>query len=188
MQWYLHSQDQFAWVLTEVAADQWGNPTPCTQWTVRDIAGHVVWGLDLLRTWCGGTDFENRVGAPGAARPGDYLGTDPIAEWERARAASARTLTPDSLAVVVPTRTRGPMRVGDLMAALTVDFLTHAWDLGQAIGVRVRLDPAAIEYAQWWADTHIDAVRSPAMFGPALAAPAQADPQTRLLRYLGRSA
>src|SRR5262245_57479862 len=34
--------DTFERRLHDVAPDQWSNQTPCTEWTVRDLVGHVV--------------------------------------------------------------------------------------------------------------------------------------------------
>ncbi|MCM6773305.1 maleylpyruvate isomerase family mycothiol-dependent enzyme [Nocardia sp. CDC159] len=185
---YERAQEQFQQVLEKVAADRWANPTACADWTARDIAGHVIWGLDMIRTLAAGAEFDDRVGAPGAPRPRDYLGDDPLADWHRKRAVTLRALTPGALDRVVPVRLRGPVPLAEIVTALTVDFLTHAWDLGPAIGVDVRLDPELVDYAWGWAEQTADGLRGPVTFAAALPIPEDADPQTRLLRFLGRDA
>ncbi|MBF6327692.1 TIGR03086 family metal-binding protein [Nocardia transvalensis] len=188
MQLYIRSQDEFAKVMEKVGPDEWDNPSACAGWTVRDVVGHVVWGMDLVRTWAGGKEFDNTVGAPGAPRPRDYLGADPLADWTLARAACLPSLTPESLTTVMNTRNRGPIVLSDMVEAMTMDFTTHTWDLGRALGLTVTLDPELIEHAQRWAELNVESARNPAFFATALPTPADADPQTRLLRYLGRDA
>src|SRR5947199_46586 len=38
------AQEVFAGVLANVKSDQLGDPTPCPEWTVRDVLEHVVTG------------------------------------------------------------------------------------------------------------------------------------------------
>ena len=35
-------------VLLAVRDDQWNDPTPCTDWQVRDVVNHMVTGNDLF--------------------------------------------------------------------------------------------------------------------------------------------
>ena len=39
---YARVDDTFSAHVTAVRADQWDDPTPCTEWTVRQLVGHVA--------------------------------------------------------------------------------------------------------------------------------------------------
>jgi uncharacterized protein (TIGR03086 family) len=188
MDLYLRSQDQFAALLWAVQPDQWNNLSPCPGWTARDIAGHEIWGLDMVRAHATGQEFGDETGAPGSQHPGAYLGPDPLAEWQHKRAYCAAALTPPALDRLVLFGPLGKIRLRQVLDSLVVDFLAHTWDLGMAIGARPRLDPELVIHAQCWADKYAEFLRSPWGLGPALPTPPDADPQTRLLRCLGRDA
>jgi hypothetical protein len=105
---YLTSHERFEDVLMSVPPERWDDPTPRSEWTVRDVAGHVIWGQDLIRAWATGAAFDNAVGAPGAPSPGDYASADPVARWQEARESSVAALTPEGLARVIPSRAWDP--------------------------------------------------------------------------------
>ena len=71
---------------------------------------------------------------------------------------------------------------------LTSDVLVHTWDLARATGLDERLDPAEVERAEADMRSMGDALRTPGVCGPELVAPPDADPQTKLLAFMGRRA
>ena len=46
---YRRAQDCFDAVIAAVPADKWDAPSACAGWTVRDVAGHVIWGQEQMR-------------------------------------------------------------------------------------------------------------------------------------------
>jgi uncharacterized protein (TIGR03083 family) len=54
MKSYLRAQDEFDAILAAVSPQAWDRPSACTEWTVRDVVGHVIWGQDQLRRWANG--------------------------------------------------------------------------------------------------------------------------------------
>jgi uncharacterized protein (TIGR03086 family) len=185
MESYRQAQECFDSVLTAVPEDGWDRPSACTKWTVRDVAGHVVWGQRQLRAWATGAEFTDRSGAPGAEHPAPLAGADPVATWHTVRAEALATLDERSLARLVELPGLGTVPVAGLLTLLTVDQITHAWDIGHAIGAEVRIEPALIPLAHDWAREHV--LRRPGFFGPEQTPPADADEQTRLLAFLGRA-
>jgi uncharacterized protein (TIGR03086 family) len=185
MESYRTAQECVDSVLTSVPDDGWDRPSACTEWTVRDVAGHLIWGQRQLRVWATGAEYADRSGAPGAAHPAPLTGDDPVATWRTARAEALATLDERSLARLVELPGLGTVPVAALLTLLTVDQVTHAWDIGHAIGADVRIEPALVPLAFDWARTH--AVRRPGFFGPEQTPPADADEQTRLLAFLGRT-
>jgi uncharacterized protein (TIGR03086 family) len=186
MELYARAQDGFDAVVAAVRADQWGAPSTCSEWTVRDVAGHVIWGQHQLRAWATGSNYTERAGAPGAPHPATMSGADPVATWRAARKESVVTLTDEALATTVTITGLGEVPLAGLLTLLITDHVTHTWDIGHALGMDVRLDPELVDVAFDWSRSHV--VRRPGFFGPELTAPPSADEQTRMLAFLGREA
>ncbi|GAA5109679.1 TIGR03086 family metal-binding protein [Pseudonocardia adelaidensis] len=186
MQQYRRAQDEFDAVLAAVRPDQWDGPSACTEWTVRDVAGHAIWGQRRMRAWATGADYADRRGAPGAPHPRELAGPDPVPVWLSARAESVATLTPEALERTTTIPGMGEVPLAALVTLLTTDFVAHTWDIGHALGMDVRLEPALVTTAFDWARANV--VRRPGFFGPELTPPAGSDEQIRMLAFLGRAA
>lgn len=184
MQGYQKAQDDFDAVLAAVGPDRWDAPSECTEWTVRDVAGHVIWGQRQMRAWATGADYADRRGAPGAPHPGELAGSDPVGVWRAARAESVPALTPEALGRTTPITGMGEVPLAAIVTLLITDTVTHTWDIGHALGMDVRLDPALVTVAFDWARSNV--VRRPGFFGPELTPPAGSDEQARMLSFLGR--
>jgi uncharacterized protein (TIGR03086 family) len=184
---YLRAVDGFDRVVAAVPTDRWDTGSACTEWTNRDVLGHVTWGQDLVRHLATGVPFTSRTGAPGAPEPGVLVrGADPLPTWRAARDASVRTLTPDALARVVELRAFGTLPLAGFVEALTVDFLAHTWDIGSRVGVPVRLDADLVETGHRWALVRLPGPRGPGGFDDPVEPGPGADDQERLLAFLGR--
>jgi uncharacterized protein (TIGR03086 family) len=165
-----------------VGADQWEAVTPCGDWDVRALVGHVVaedrWAVPLLD----GATIE----AVGSRFDGDLLGQDPVGAALDAAAASVAAVAarlPQGGAVHL---SYGDERVEEYVRQLAADHLVHSWDLAAATGGDRRLDPHLVsEVAAWFADRE-QVYRSAGAVGPR--AGSHGDPQTELLAAFGRRA
>jgi uncharacterized protein (TIGR03086 family) len=167
-----------------VRAAQWLAPTPCVDWTVRDLVAHVVgedrWTVPLVR---GATIAE-----VGGRLDGDLLGHDP--------AGAAREAAKEALyAVAEPGVTERTVHLsfGDASGAefvwqLFADHLVHSWDLARALGADDRLDPGLVSALSGWFASVEEMFRGAGVIGPRVPLPAEADPQARLLAGFGRDA
>jgi len=165
----------FADRIANVPAGAWDDPTPCPDWTVRDLVGHVVQSQGMFRTFVGREAPEVDVTA------------DPAAAFD-----TARTLVQGDL--------DDPERAGSTFEGhfgtqtfeqavdrfLVFDLVVHGWDLARATGQDERMDPVDVERVAVSAAGMGDAMRSPGAFGPELPVPPGADPQAELLAFLGR--
>lgn len=128
------AQDAFASVLANVRQDQLGDPTPCTDWTVRQLVEHVV---------AGNTRMAGGAAAP--ADQGEGKVDDLIAAHaESAGAAQARFAAPDGLTRMMD------MPFGSVPGAVviglrTTDAIVHAWDLARATGQPTDVDAGLAE-------------------------------------------
>lgn len=168
-----------------VGADQWEQPTPCSEWDVRQLVNHVVgedrWTVPLLE---GAT-----IADVGDAFDGDLLGDDPLAATTaaaEAAVAAVRTAVPTG----VPTGMKVHLSYGDedveeYVRQLAADHLIHGWDVAAAVGGERRLDPELVaEVAGWFAERE-SLYRDAGVIDAAVEGVGD-DPQDRLLAAFGR--
>lgn len=183
---YRRAQDGFDAVLATVPADKWDAPSACTEWSIGDVAGHVIWGQEALRHWATGQAYANTTGAPGAPHPAAMAGPDPVATWRAARAATSELLTEAALGRTVTLPGLGEIPLAAVVTLLITDHLAHTWDIANGLGLEVRLPAELIPDSFAWARQNVR--RAPGFFGPEREPPAGADEQARWLAYLGRAA
>ena len=185
MESYRRAQDTLDEVLGAVPAQMWERPSACAEWTVRDVAGHVIWGQRQLLAWATGAEYTDRTGSPGASHPAPLAAADPVGRWRTARAEALAKLDAETLARTTEIPGLGEIPIAGVVTLLTTDAMAHAWDIAHACGIDVRLDAELIPDSLAWARQN--AVRRPGLFGPELTPPPDADEQTKLLAFLGRA-
>ena len=133
-------RDTLAWVrnlAAHVLAERFTDPTPCAEWDVRGLLGHLVATVDRARVIGEGGDpnVMPRVVA-GVADDGwvDAL----VAAEEKAAAAWADDARLDAT-VTVPW---GQVPGRAALFGYLREALVHAWDLAVATGQDVEADPA----------------------------------------------
>lgn len=168
-----------------VRADQWDDPTPCTEWSVRDLVNHLtseqLWVPDLVSE--GATIAE-----VGDAYDGDVLGTRPRAVWDAAaRAARKAFAEPGALERTV-WLSYGQTPAVAYCTQMITDAVVHSWDLSRAIGAPERMPAALVHFALEEVTPYASALFQTGLFAPPVEPPPGDSPQTRLLALLGRRA
>jgi uncharacterized protein (TIGR03086 family) len=162
--------------------DQWALPTPCAEWSVRDLVNHVVGEVRWMPPLLDGVT----IAEVGTQLDGDLLGTDPIAAWTSARDVAleaARTATEETVVGL----SSGPTPAPEYLRQVGADLLIHAWDLAVATGTELPFDnDLTTTTIHWFADVE-DAYRTAGGIGPRPEVQPDADAQTRLLAMFGRS-
>jgi uncharacterized protein (TIGR03086 family) len=179
---YHRTVECWATRLNAVTADQWNDPTPCSEWNVRDLVNHVV-GEDL---WTVPLMEGRTVGQVGSSLDGDVLGEDPI----RAGLEAAK----NAVSVVAERLPHGDavhLSYGDedpkeYISQLAADHLIHSWDLAAATRGDTRLDPHLVVAVAEWFTAREERYRSGGAIGPR--APLTGDAQADLLAAFGRRA
>jgi uncharacterized protein (TIGR03086 family) len=184
---YRRTLDTFDRVVADVPDDRWDITSACTEWTNRDVLGHVTWGQDQVRHLAAGAPFTSRAGAAGAPEPGVLVrGADPARIWRGARDANVAALTPDVLTHVVEPAGFGAVPLAVFVEAMTLDTLAHTWDIGSRVGVPVRFDSDLVEAVLGFALAGLSDPRARAGFADPVEPAPGADGQGRLLAFLGR--
>ena len=167
--------------------DQWNAPTPCPEWDVRALVGHMVLGH---RLFAGILRGEATVTA-GALDPGpaDALGEDPAGAYRDAAGSLLAAFGQPGVlgrTFEVPV---GPVPGIVAVHLRIVEELVHGWDLAQAIGGQPRFPDDVVERAVEFTRVKLADVppeRSP--FAPPRPVSDLAPPIDRLAALLGRTA
>jgi len=173
---YARLADVFAANVAAVPDDGWANPTPCEQWTARDIVRHVVSSQGMFLGFIG----EELGDIPS-------VDDDPVSAWDAARAKVQASLDDPGRAQTEYTGFTGTSTFEEGVGRfLCTDLVVHGWDLARATGLDERIDPEDVDRVWAVAKGFGDVLRSPQAFGPEVEPPPDADDQQRLLAVLGR--
>lgn len=169
-------------IVDRVRPDQLGLPTPCTEWTVRDLINH----LDKGNEWA----VANLAGGGGAVpRPeGDHLGDDPARAFADSSARMVAAFrVPGALAKML-TLPFGQMPGAAFAGMRAVDTLVHGWDIATAAGQPTNFAPELNEVALAMAKrTLAGRPRAGSPFAPEQPVADDAPAADRLAAFLGRA-
>lgn len=158
---------QAAALLDSVGADDLDKPTPCTEWTVRRLANHLIAQPRIFVTmlqgsppgWNGREDYATQLGEELRTR-GNVL----INLW---RSVDDAMVDPDWQAV---------------------EIAVHTWDLAVALGRSTGdLDEPVAQRALVTMDRVLGPERKGRAFGPPTRAPQGANAYEHLAAYAGRT-
>lgn len=169
---------RFVVAVDAVGDAEWDRASPVEGWAARDVVGHLVeWFPAFLRA---GADIE--------VQSGPRVEDDPAGAWH-ALSAAVQALLDDP---ATPDRVLRNPHIGEVPLAdavsrfFTPDVFMHTWDLARATGQDDSLDPgrcAAYLDAMLPMD---EVLRASGQYGPKVEVAPDADPQTRLIAFIGR--
>ncbi|HTW18018.1 MAG TPA: TIGR03086 family metal-binding protein [Nocardioides sp.] len=156
----------------------WDAPAPVDGWRARDVVGHLVeWFPGFLES---GSGIRLEVATS--------VEDDPAAAWNELE-RGVRDLLDDP---ATATRVLSNPHIGDVpldravSQFFTADVFMHTWDLARATGQDESLDPERCARMLAGMEPVEEMIRASGQYGPRVAVPADADPQTRLLGFIGR--
>ena len=170
---------EFTATVEGTAPAAWDNPAPPEGWVARDVVRHLVeWFPGFLQ------------GAAGITLPpGPSVDDDPVGAW-RAQTEAVQALLDDPAAAE---REHDLPHIGTMSLANAVDMIytgdvfLHRWDLARATGQDETLDPVRCAEMLEGMLPMDAALRQSGHYGPRVEVPADADAQTRLLAFIGRT-
>lgn len=172
---------QFGLRLHQVGPGQWDLPTPCSNWTVRDVAYHVIDEQRWVPPLLAGQSLEEAAEAVAA-----ISNLDPVSDWDEAAGKSRVAFAAAGVLDIDVSLSRGPTPASQYLTEMIMDACVHSWDLGAAIGVQPEQPDDLLQYtldtALSWGDL--------SSFGDMFANPVQvaegAALVDRLVAYTGR--
>jgi uncharacterized protein (TIGR03086 family) len=159
-------------------AQHWDAPAPVAGWVARDVVAHLIDWLPAFLS--AGAGIELPRGAP--------VDEDPVAAWQ-VHCDAVQALLDDP---ATGTRVLTNPHIGTLPLDraidqfYTADVFMHTWDLARATGQDERLDPDFCADLLSGMEPLEEVIRSSGQYGPRVEVPSDADPQTKLLGFIGR--
>ena len=160
-------------------ADRWDSPAPVEGWVARDVVRHLVeWFPAFLE------------GSTGITLPaGPSVDDDPVGAWRSQTDAVQALLDDPAIAERVHDLPHiGTMPLGQAIAMIyTGDVFLHRWDLARATGQDETLDPDKCAEMFEGMLPMDEMLRQSGQYGPRVEVPDDADAQTKLLAFIGRT-
>ncbi len=173
---YRKLADAFEAKVAAVSPDDWSNQSPCTEWTARDVVGHVV-------------DVHGMMLKPldRTLRSGPSVEQDPLGAFRSARADVEEVLADPHLAGTEYDGQLGRTKVeSSIDQFLGFDLVVHGWDLARATGQDETIDPEEMATISKAFAGMGDTMRQYGVTGPEVPVPQGASDQDRFLAQLGR--
>jgi uncharacterized protein (TIGR03086 family) len=175
--------DDFEKVLAGIDEDQWTRPTPCSEWTVRELVNHVHFGNEQFTAAATGT-----AKGPWRTQPdADLLGDKPVAAFrDVADAMLVAFGQPGALERIVVVGI-GPVPGIAALHLRVVEHLVHGWDLTRATGRQPAFDEQAAAQAYAFTEAKLaDVPPDSTAFAAPNAVSVDASALDRLAALLGR--
>jgi uncharacterized protein (TIGR03086 family) len=179
---FLAAQSEFGRRVHKIAPGQWDAPTPDSDWSVRDLVGHLVYE-ELWAPWVlrGAT-----VAEVGDRFDGDNLDGDQVTAWDRAAAEARKAFSrPGALDGEVHL-SYGTAPAEEYGWQMVTDRAVHAWDLARAIGDDETIDRALAATLHDRLRPHAKNLHLSGLFAKPVPIPDDADPTARLVALTGR--
>ena len=135
------AQEEFEQTLRRVGDQQWGLPTPCSEWNVYEVANHVVAAGDYFMALLQGTSKEDALERLLVA---DVLQPDPVSAFVAQRPSLARVQLPDALERIGH-HVIADMTGAQLLHGCVAETTVHAWDIANATFNEQQVDPQLAE-------------------------------------------
>ena len=123
-----------------IGVGQWGLPTPCTDWSVKDLVVHMIEGSRMALLLLQGASAQESRSVFGVAH-----GPDLVAELDVALADELAAFdAPGAFEMVVHHPAAGDVPGFTVYQFRTSDYLLHSWDVARATGGDESLDESLV--------------------------------------------
>ncbi|WP_035844973.1 TIGR03086 family metal-binding protein [Kitasatospora azatica] len=180
---YTRTLDQLEKVFAAVTPADLDRPTPCTEYDLRALLGHVIGGIHRIAyIGEGGRGLDI---APMVDRVDD---TDWPGALDRARVRVTAAWADEAKLERIVEVPWGEMPGAMALGGYAMEATTHTWDLVQVVAPGLALDEELAQISLGIAQQALPAERSREglPFGPAREVPADASAYARLAGWLGR--
>jgi uncharacterized protein (TIGR03086 family) len=162
-----------------VAAGAWENPAPCDGWVARDVVRHLLEWFPAFLSSGAGVELPT----------GPLVDEDPLLAWVvHSDGVQALLDDPATQGRVLSNRHVGNVPLDQAVAQFyTNDVFLHTWDLARATGQDERLDHDKCAQLLDEMLPMDQVLRASGHYGPRTEVAEDADVQTRLLAFIGRT-
>ena len=139
------AQTEFDRRLRTVTDTDWLKDSPCSEWNVRGVVHHVVFGNSMaVRLLAGASAAEARADLDPALT--EQIATDAQSAFDTTAGEQAVAFRQPGALELTVHHPAMDMPGGQLLGFRTADLALHAWDVAQAIGGDVELDSDLVQY------------------------------------------
>lgn len=174
-----HIAGAFTAIVEGAASEAWDNVAPVEGWVARDVVRHLVeWFPAFLQ------------GSTGITLPaGPSVDEDPVGAWRtQTHAVQALLDDPGTAEREHDLPHMGTMSLQQVIDRIyTGDVFLHRWDLARATGQDETLDPKKCAEMFEGMLPMDEVLRQSGQYGPRVDVPDDADVQTKLLAFVGRT-
>jgi len=151
----------------------WDAPSPVAGWTAYSVVEHLTTWFPAFLAGGAGIDLPK-------ADP------DPVVAWQ-AQTDAVQDLIDKPGDRVLTNPHIGEVPLGEAIDRFyTSDVFMHTWDLARATSQDDALDPELCELLLSGMEPIEDLMRNSGQYGPRVPVPETADPQSRLIGFIGR--
>jgi uncharacterized protein (TIGR03086 family) len=156
----------------------WDVPSPVAAWAARDVVRHLTLWFPAFLAAGAGIELPS----------GPTVDDDPVAAWQiHCDAVQAVLDDPTTADRVLTNRHIGELPLDRAIDQFyTTDVFMHTWDLARATSQDDRLDPDVCTALLAGMEQMEEVIRSSGQYGARVPVGDDADPQTKLLGFIGR--
>jgi uncharacterized protein (TIGR03086 family) len=177
---YERALDQAGQIVAGVSPDQFGLPTPCSEWDVRTLLEHVVGG-----NWNSAATAESSPPQRGGTE--DLLGDSPAEAYQRSAEAVKRAWREPGRLDQLYEMPMGTLPGQAVLSVRLLETITHGWDLARATGQAPAFDDELVQAAMAVAQANLGGERPPGFpFAPAVEVRDDLPAIDRLAAFMGR--
>lgn len=180
-QLFAKTVESAAGCVKHVRVDEYNDPTPCSEWNLKQLLNHLVYELVWVPPLLEGQTIEQ----VGDKFEGDLLGDDPVGAWQKAADEAVTAVNAVELDATVHV-SYGDIPASKYIMEMANDVQIHGWDVGQAIHCSVMFDEQVAQQIYDTLSPHIQSFRDGGFVGPEIEVPEDAPIQTKLLAIMGR--
>jgi len=175
---YQKVSEQFTRRVRAVPDEAWDNPAPPEGWVARDVVRHLVeWVPGFFLSFAG-------LELP----TGPSVDDDPVAAWKVLDDALQAALDDPDVAAREFEMRGSTYRIDQAIDMFcTGDIIVHTWDLARATGLDETLDPDEVHTLFVGMEPMDEMLRQSGQYGPRVEVPDDADVQTKLMAFIGRT-
>ncbi|MCU1380310.1 MAG: hypothetical protein JWN29_3293 [Acidimicrobiales bacterium] len=176
---YRRAASRFTERVGEVPDAAWENPAPCEGWVARDVVRHLVEWIPAFLSSAGGPLLPE----------GPSVDDDPVGAWATLNGGIQALIDdPVASASEISHPVAGTHRLDDAIGTFFLgDVVVHTWDIARAAGLDETLDPDEVHNMLVAMEPLDDMLRASGQYGPRVVVAADADEQTRLIAFTGRT-
>lgn len=173
---YRRLADLFGNAVEQLDKDDWGRPSPCVEWSARDVLEHVL-ASEAEAVTKVGLSIDRSVD----------VDQNPIDAWAEVRGGMQAILDDPAQSGLTYESFGKPTTLSDTVDQFfCFDLIVHRWDISRAAGGDISMDPKDIDAGNTFLDSMGQMFYDYGASAPALPMPDDASPQDALLGRAGR--